>query len=93
VLTSSTSEAYSLLFKLLGDPGDAVLAPRPSYPLVEHLTDLDGIVIEPYALEFHGRWSIDLEGIRHALEAPGAQNQGDRLDQSKQPHRICRNRR
>ena len=71
VLTSSTSEAYSLLFKLLGDPGDAVLAPRPSYPLVEHLTDLDGILIEPYALEFHGRWSIDLEGIRHALEAPG----------------------
>lgn len=71
VLTSSTSEAYSLLFKLLGDPGDAVLVPRPSYPLVEHLTDLDGIVVEPYALEFHGRWSIDLDGIRRALDAPG----------------------
>src|SRR5688572_15628276 len=38
VLTASTSEAYSLLFKLLCDPGDVVLAPRPSYPLVEHLT-------------------------------------------------------
>jgi aspartate/methionine/tyrosine aminotransferase len=67
VLTASTSEAYSVLFKLLCDPGDAVLVPRPSYPLVEHLTDLDGVVAEPYALEFHGRWSIDLDGIRRAL--------------------------
>ena len=44
MLTASTSEAYSLLFKLLCDPGDTVLAPRPSYPLVEHLTDLDGVI-------------------------------------------------
>ena len=49
VLTASTSEAYSLLFKLLCDPGDAVLAPRPSYPLVEHLTDLDGVSLEHYS--------------------------------------------
>jgi aspartate/methionine/tyrosine aminotransferase len=67
VLTASTSEAYSVLFKLLCDPGDAVLVPRPSYPLVEHLTDLDGVAVEPYALEFHGRWSIDLDGIRRTL--------------------------
>jgi alanine-synthesizing transaminase len=70
VLTASTSEAYSWLFKLLCDPGDAVLVPHPSYPLVEHLTGLDGLMAEPYALEFHGRWSIDLEGIRRALDAP-----------------------
>jgi alanine-synthesizing transaminase len=69
VLVASTSEAYSLLFKLLCDPGDAVLVPRPSYPLVEHLTDLDGIIAEPYALEFYGRWSIDLDAIRRALDA------------------------
>ena len=68
LLIASTSEAYSVLFKLLCDPGDAVLAPRPSYPLVEHLTDLDGIALEPYALEFHGRWSIDLDGIRRRLD-------------------------
>src|SRR4051812_34234466 len=68
VLTASTSEAYSVLFKLLCDPGDAVLAPRPSYPLVEHLTELDGIAVEPYALEFHGRWSIDVDGIRRKLD-------------------------
>jgi hypothetical protein len=64
VLTASTSEAYSLLFKLLCDPGDAVLAPRPSYPLVEHLTDLDGISLERYRLEFHGRWELDVQDLR-----------------------------
>lgn len=64
VLTASTSEAYSLLFKLLCDPGDAVLAPRPSYPLIEHLADLDGVSIEHYRLEFHGRWELDLQELR-----------------------------
>jgi aspartate/methionine/tyrosine aminotransferase len=70
VLTASTSEAYSLLFKLLCDPGDAVLVPRPSYPLVEHLTALDGVVAEPYALEYHGRWAIDGDAIARALDEP-----------------------
>jgi alanine-synthesizing transaminase len=64
VLTASTSEAYSLLFKLLCNPGDAVLAPRPSYPLVEHLTDLDAVALEHYRLECHGRWEIDLQDLR-----------------------------
>jgi alanine-synthesizing transaminase len=64
VLTASTSEAYSLLFKLLCDPGDAVLAPRPSYPLVEHLTELDAVSLEHYRLEYHGRWEIDLGDLR-----------------------------
>jgi alanine-synthesizing transaminase len=64
VLTASTSEAYSLLFKLLCDPGDEVLAPRPSYPLIEHLTDLDGVSLEHYRLEFHGRWELDLHDLR-----------------------------
>ena len=43
VLTASTSEAYSLLFKLLCDPGDCVLVPEPSYPLFELLTKLDSV--------------------------------------------------
>ena len=43
VLTASSSESYSLLFKLVCDPGDAVLVPRPSYPLVEHLTALEAL--------------------------------------------------
>lgn len=68
VLTAGTSDAYSLLFKLLCDPGDTVLTPRPSYPLIEHLTELDGVCVEPYSLDFHGRWSLDVDGIRGRLE-------------------------
>jgi alanine-synthesizing transaminase len=67
VLTSSTSEAYSLLFKLLCDPGDEVLVPRPSYPLFEHLTRLDAIGGVPYALEYHGVWSVDRESVERAI--------------------------
>jgi aspartate/methionine/tyrosine aminotransferase len=66
-LTASTSEAYSLLFKLLCDPGDEVLVPRPSYPLFEHLTLLDAVRAVPYALEYHGVWSIDLASLRGAI--------------------------
>ncbi|HEX6162928.1 MAG TPA: pyridoxal phosphate-dependent aminotransferase [Vicinamibacterales bacterium] len=65
-LTSSTSEAYALLFKLLCDAGDAVLVPQPSYPLFEHLTRLESITPIPYALEFHGGWRIDLESLANA---------------------------
>ena len=67
ILTASTSEAYSLLFKLLCDPGDHVLVPRPSYPLLEHLTCLDGVTPIPYALEYDGRWRIDLDGLSRAV--------------------------
>ena len=58
ILTSSTSEAYSFLFKLLADPGDAILAPAPSYPLLEHLAALEQVVLQPFMLEFHRRWEI-----------------------------------
>ncbi len=64
VLTSSTSEAYSLLFKLLCAPaGDAVMVPAPSYPLFEHLTGLDGVSPIAYRLEFHRRWAIDFDTL------------------------------
>lgn len=63
VLTASTSEAYSLLLKLLCDPGDGVLAPQPSYPLIEHLTNLDGVSVEHYRLAFHRRWELDTHGL------------------------------
>jgi alanine-synthesizing transaminase len=60
VLTASTSEAYSVLFKLLCEPaGSSVLTPAPSYPLFEHLTRLDGVDQRRYALEYHGAWGID----------------------------------
>ena len=64
VLTASTSEAYSLLFKLLCAPaGDAVLVPVPSYPLFEHLTRLDGVDAAAYALRYDGRWWVDFESV------------------------------
>ena len=66
VLTASTSEAYSWLFKLLCNPGERVLVPRPSYPLFEHLTALEGVRAHPYALEYHGRWAIDVDSIAAA---------------------------
>ena len=69
VLTASTSEAYSLLFKLLAAPGDEVLVPRPSYPLFDHLAALDGLVARPYDLDYHGEWSIDFGSVERALTA------------------------
>ena len=66
VLTASTSESYSWLFRLLCDPGDAVLVPQPSYPLFEHLTRLDAVETLAYALEYHGHWSIDFARITDA---------------------------
>jgi alanine-synthesizing transaminase len=63
VLTASTSEAYSLLFKLLCDDGDDVLVPEPSYPLFDLLTRLDDVRQTPYRLEYHGCWSIDRESL------------------------------
>jgi aspartate/methionine/tyrosine aminotransferase len=67
VLAASTSEAYSLLFKLLCDPGDEVLVPVPSYPLFDHLTRLDAIRSIPYPLEYHGAWAIDFPRLEAAL--------------------------
>ena len=66
VLTASTSEAYTWLFKLLCNPGEGVLVPRPSYPLFEHLTRLEGVRAEPYELEYHGRWEVDFASIERA---------------------------
>jgi alanine-synthesizing transaminase len=66
VLSASTSEAYSWLFKLLCNPGESVLVPQPSYPLFEHLTRLESVRTVPYRLEYHGRWEIDFEGITSA---------------------------
>jgi alanine-synthesizing transaminase len=64
VLTASTSDGYSLLFKLLCDPGRSdVLTPVPSYPLFDHLVRLDGVGQRRYALEYHGAWAIDLESL------------------------------
>jgi len=66
VLSASTSEMYAWLFKLLCDAGESVLVPRPSYPLFEHLTRLEGVRAGSYRLEYHGRWEIDLDSMAAA---------------------------
>ncbi|WP_029214681.1 pyridoxal phosphate-dependent aminotransferase [Kallotenue papyrolyticum] len=58
-LTASTSEAYSLLFALLTEPGDNVLAPVVTYPLFEYLAELHHIELRPYALDEARGWRID----------------------------------
>jgi hypothetical protein len=67
LLTASTSEAYSYLFKLLTNPGDHVLAPRPSYPLFDYLANMESVEARQYPLVYHGGWSIDLEGLAAAV--------------------------
>ena len=67
LLTASTSEAYSYLFKLLADPGDEVLVPRPSYPLFAYLADLESVRVIPYPLACHGSWAMDLDAVAGAV--------------------------
>src|SRR5262245_40977662 len=64
VLTSSTSEGYSFVFRLLCEPGDEVLVPVPSYPLFEYLATLQDVRPVPYQLFYDHGWHIDV----HSLE-------------------------
>ncbi len=67
LLTASTSEGYGLLFKLLGDPGDEVLVPSPSYPLFEWLARLEGLDARPVPSYFQDRWHLDLGALESAV--------------------------
>jgi aspartate/methionine/tyrosine aminotransferase len=67
VLTTSTSEAFSFLFRLLCDPGSEVLVPQPSYPLFDFLADLDDVRVKPAPLVYDHGWQIDAEGFRRAI--------------------------
>lgn len=66
VLSASTSEAYSYLFRLLADPGDSFLVPTPSYPLFEHLARLDTVHAVPYRLDPEAHWRVDLGSLEEA---------------------------
>ena len=73
ILTTSTSEAYSFVFRLLCDPGDAVLVPTPSYPLFDFLADIQDVKPFPYELVYDHGWQIDFTSLRAAMErAEGA---------------------
>jgi aspartate/methionine/tyrosine aminotransferase len=67
VLTASSSEAYAFVFKLLCDPGDGVLVPRPSYPLFEYLAGLESVDVAHYPLHHDGEWHVDLSALAAAV--------------------------
>lgn len=67
VLTTSTSEAYSFLFRLLCDPGSEILVPQPGYPLFDYLATLDDVRIKAAPLVYDGGWQIEFEGLRRAI--------------------------
>jgi aspartate/methionine/tyrosine aminotransferase len=66
LLTASTSEAYAYLFKLLCDPGDDVLVPRPSYPLFEYLAALESVNVLHYPLQYDGEWHLAIDAVAEA---------------------------
>jgi alanine-synthesizing transaminase len=68
VLTTSTSEAYSFLFRLLCDPGCEILAPLPGYPLFDFLAVLDDVRLKNAPLVYDQGWQIDPEGLRRAIK-------------------------
>lgn len=72
VLTASTSEAYSFLFRLLANPGETLAFPRPSYPLFQYLVDLNDLRMQFYSLRYSGSWRIDpatLDGLPDNVRA------------------------
>jgi alanine-synthesizing transaminase len=66
-LTASTSEAYAALFKVFCDPGDEVLIPTPSYPLLDWLAAFEGITLRTYPLVYAGEWTIDTAALERAV--------------------------
>ena len=67
LLTASTSEAYSYVLKLLANPGDELLVPRPSYPLFDFLAGLESVRVVSYPLVYDDGWSIDIDALEGAI--------------------------
>ena len=67
VLTTSTSEAYSFVFRLLCNAGDELLVPKPSYPLFEFLADLQDVRLVPYPLIYDHGWQMDFPSLEKAV--------------------------
>ena len=69
ILTTSTSEGYSFVFRLLCNAGDELLVPKPSYPLFEFLADLQDVKLTPYELIYDHGWQMDFPSLEKALTA------------------------
>ena len=67
VLTTSTSEGYSYIFRLLCNAGDELLVPKPSYPLFEFLADLQDVRLVPYPLIYDHGWQMDFHSLERAV--------------------------
>lgn len=66
ILTTSTSEGYSFVFRLLCNPGDEVVLPKPSYPLFDFLAELQDVNLAPYSLIYDHGWQIDFHSLETA---------------------------
>lgn len=67
ILTTSTSEAYSFIFRTLCNPGDELLIPEPSYPLFGYLADIHDVKLAHYSLVYDHGWQIDFRGLEQAV--------------------------
>jgi aspartate/methionine/tyrosine aminotransferase len=67
ILTTSTSEGYSYVFRLLCNPGDEVLVPKPSYPLFDFLAELQDVKLVGYPLVYDHGWQIDWPSLENAV--------------------------
>jgi alanine-synthesizing transaminase len=67
VLTTSTSEAYSFVFRTLCNPGDELLVPAPSYPLFGFLADISDVRLVSYPLMYDHGWQIDFHALEQAI--------------------------
>jgi alanine-synthesizing transaminase len=67
LLTTSTSEAYSFVFRLLCNPGDEILIPEPSYPLFAYLAQIQDVKLVPYSLIYDHGWQIDFHGLQNSI--------------------------
>src|SRR5271155_1542169 len=67
LLTTSTSEGYSFVLRLLCNPGDELLVPKPSYPLFEFLADLQDVKLVPYPLIYDHGWQMDFPSLQKAM--------------------------
>ena len=90
ILTTSTSEAYSFVFRLLCDPGDAVLVPTPSYPLFDFLAEIQDVKLVPYELVYDHGWQVDLTSLARGIERADAHCARGASCASQQSHGLVR---
>ena len=69
ILTASTSEAYSFLMRLLVNPGEKVLIPKPSYPLFQFLLEINDVNFDYYPLVYDGQWHLDIPALERLVDA------------------------